>query len=210
MKVVLLSCLALLALAGTGSARPAAAAGANGIFVVRPDPRACPSPMCGGYWVALANHARTTCADGLLRPRCYVAEAIDAGTRQPQMLPSAGLAQATLGSQSFGNLGDLGTLVVADAWAPVSRDPPRGDFFRVRCTVHGRNITCPPGPTRLNSNAGTVRVTAATLPPHLSRSTWLRARRALFSHQGLLTAARISKDANVGRVFEVTQIYLKS
>ena len=33
---------------------------------------------CGGYWVAIANGARTRCADGLRHARCYVARAVDA------------------------------------------------------------------------------------------------------------------------------------
>jgi hypothetical protein len=40
--------------------------------VVEPDLRKCVTPLCGGYWVALANHARTVCHDGALRPRCYM------------------------------------------------------------------------------------------------------------------------------------------
>ena len=46
----------------------AATAGAGRAVRRRPDPRMCPSPRCGGYWVALANRARTRCSDGVLRP----------------------------------------------------------------------------------------------------------------------------------------------
>ena len=49
-------------------------------YVVRARPSPLPvSPLCGGYWVALANAARTRCADGLAGPRCYVPRAAMAG-----------------------------------------------------------------------------------------------------------------------------------
>ena len=52
------------------------------MYVVRHDPRLCPSPMCGGYWVALANGARTRCARRTAATRrCYVARAFDAAAR---------------------------------------------------------------------------------------------------------------------------------
>src|SRR5262245_50979707 len=43
-------------------------------FTIAPDPRLCPSPLCGGYWVSRVNHASTACADGTLAPTCYVSE----------------------------------------------------------------------------------------------------------------------------------------
>ncbi|MEP7224495.1 MAG: DUF6748 domain-containing protein, partial [Actinomycetota bacterium] len=55
--------------AGNAEAKPAQE------YVVYTDPRLCPSPLCGGYWVALANHSRTRCPDRRYRPRCYVASA---------------------------------------------------------------------------------------------------------------------------------------
>ncbi len=61
-----------LSLAATGaSARPN---GAGDIFRVRPDPRLCPSPLCGGFFVGRLNRATTPCADGTARAWCYVAE----------------------------------------------------------------------------------------------------------------------------------------
>ena len=96
----------------------------SGIYVVRPDPRLCPSPLCGGYWVALANHARTRCHDGLLRPRCYVAVAVSTLTREPltTALQAGSLVRAAIGTWTFDGIGELGAVLVADAWTP---DGPR-------------------------------------------------------------------------------------
>ena len=50
-----------------GSRADASRRRARRCYIVRADPRLCPSPLCGGYWVALANGARTRCADGVAR-----------------------------------------------------------------------------------------------------------------------------------------------
>ena len=47
------------------------------MFLVEHDPRLCPSPACGGYWVALANGVRTRCGDGTREKRCYDARAVN-------------------------------------------------------------------------------------------------------------------------------------
>ena len=46
------------------------------MYIVRHDP-ACARPMCGGYWLTIANGVRTRCSDGQRRPRCYVGRAVD-------------------------------------------------------------------------------------------------------------------------------------
>jgi hypothetical protein len=42
-------------------------------FTARPDYRRCVSPLCGGYFVKAVNKKLTVCADGSIRPECYVA-----------------------------------------------------------------------------------------------------------------------------------------
>src|SRR5919197_6304583 len=93
---------------------------ASGIFVVRPDPRECPSPLCGGYWVALANRARTRCSDGLLRPRCYVAYVLDARDTDELGAISGSLAKGVLEFRDSPDFGRLGQLTVSGIWAPVA------------------------------------------------------------------------------------------
>jgi len=41
-------------------------------FEIWSDLRKCASPMCGGWFVARVNHAKTVCADGASRAECYV------------------------------------------------------------------------------------------------------------------------------------------
>jgi len=41
-------------------------------YTIRRDFRKCAIPMCGGYWIALANGLRTRCHDLRLAEECYV------------------------------------------------------------------------------------------------------------------------------------------
>jgi len=166
--------------------------------------------------VSLANHARTHCHDGLLRPRCYVAIAIDASTRKPLAapLPAGGLAQAVLGSQTFERVGNLGALSVAKAWAPVTRAPPTGDFFRLR----GNGIRCVRAPCfsirvgRLNTATHTHLASVLELagPAGIDAKTLRLAQRALATREGLLASGRVVATPDGGRSFDATQLYLRS
>src|ERR687888_2347887 len=111
MKIALtvVGCALVLGLgAARAPASPSPPDAAAAFYVVRPDPRECPSPLCGGYWVSLANHARTRCSDGLLRPRCYVSSAVDADKRQPVSIQAGALAKGVLEVQQSDDWGQLG------------------------------------------------------------------------------------------------------
>src|SRR5438093_4560982 len=65
--------------AGGGSVGSAAAGtpgdpSGSAVYQVRPDPRLCPSPLCGGAFASLVNLAHTPCIDGSEREACYVAD----------------------------------------------------------------------------------------------------------------------------------------
>src|SRR5436190_18824054 len=215
MRIALLTVLVSAVLVGEARApaasRVPAPVLATAIYVVPPDPRLCPSPLCGGYWIGLANHARTRCADGLLRPRCYVAVALDAGSRQPRSVPAESLVKATLGLQSFGDLGELGALFVTDVWAPVARAKVAGTFVRLRDT----GIRCVRAPCnsirlgRLNIGAHTMLVSSLDLGPVRTGPTRKRAEAALATPEGLLAAGRTLSLAGGGRLFRADEVYLK-
>jgi hypothetical protein len=211
-KIALLFALCSLAIGASGAA--AGPTAANAIYVVRPDPRACPSPLCGGYWVALANRARTKCSDGLFRPRCYAALAKDESGQPLRTPPDAyGLVRAGLAPQDFGPLGELGVLYVADVWTHAGDDAARGKFFRLRDT----GIRCVRSPcfsfraTRLNEPVPAVRISSIDLTSALDITAKLRDRAyaALGMRGGLLAAGRIVVTRDGGRLFRATQVYLK-
>lgn len=44
------------------------------VFSVEPDPRMCPGPECGGWWISRVNVSQMRCVDGTTAASCYVAE----------------------------------------------------------------------------------------------------------------------------------------
>ena len=111
-------------------------------YLARGDPRACPSPICGGLFTHLVNRSRTTCGDGFRHPTCYVAS-VDLGnlgvsesTRLRLMgLISAGraLVRGRLVRGGIQGFPELDTLVAREVWkASSSPNPSAGTFRRLR------------------------------------------------------------------------------
>jgi hypothetical protein len=187
-------------------AAPAAAGSLH--YVVHPDPRLCPSPRCGGYWVALVNHARTRCVGGTLRPRCYVARAEDEQRRPLAGIPDGALVRGTLAPWPFDGAA-LGVLVAADVRAPAGR-PADAPFFRVRDT----GTRCVKAPcfflrawrvsTPSSVTVSELVLDAARLTPAQTR----RAQAALGSKTGLFLAGRIMRASDGGRSLQASAVYL--
>jgi hypothetical protein len=172
-------------------------------YVVRVDPRLCPSPLCGGYWVSLANRSRTRCHDGLHRPRCYVASAWPAS----RAIHDGALVQGGISVQSFPGFGGLGLFIATDVRNPLG-PAPSGSFFRLRDI----GVRCVREPCfsirafRLNGRSTTMvsglDLSRIGLPPEHD------ARLALFG-DGLFAAGRIVSTHDGGRVFRAARIYVR-
>ena len=187
---------------------------ARSIYVVRVDPRLCPSPFCGGYWVSRANHSRTRCHDGLLRPRCYVAIAFSEATREPLKtgIPEHGLVRAALGSRPFEGFGELGSITVTELWEPVGRAPPAGDFFRVR-DLGVRCVRAPCFSMRAWRLNRPFRATVTRLDLRPAKPTpgqQAQAETALGAPGGLVVSGRIVAEADGGRLLRASQAYLRA
>ena len=198
------------AVVAAGAAGDAATNVTRSIYVVQQDKRMCPSPLCGGYWVALANHARTRCADGTLRAGCYVAFVRDRSTGETVSLPEGGLAAAALTAQPS-DWNTLGVLLVDETWAPVSQPTQTGRFFRLRDTGT-RCIRRPCFSIRadlLNSTKRLGRVSALRLGPAQTGAARHRAEAALASADGLLVSGSILDSSTGDRVLVATQVYLR-
>ena len=207
LAVALLGWGSLLGLAGPASSDPAAV-GAS-FYVVRADPRLCPSPLCGGYWVALANRARTRCGDGALRPRCYVAKFVDEA-RQPLSaeVPQEALVRAASEAQEFTGFGKLGVLVVAEVWKPVG-GPAKGDFYRLRDTGV-RCIRAPCFSKRAARLNGQARFTFSDLDLRPIGVTNDDLAVALLDPQGLLASGNVLMTGDGGRLFRASRVYLRA
>ncbi len=110
-------------------------------FTVTPDPRLCPSPLCGGYWLTRVNRPFTVCADGRQAPRCYVPE-LDFSlsgfsSAQQNAARSAGghlLLRGFIEPKDFGAFGNLGVFSVREAWIGHRGAVASGTFYRARTT----------------------------------------------------------------------------
>lgn len=178
------------------------------VFVVRHDVRLCPSPRCGGYWVALANGARTRCADGLRYPRCYVARAVDGKGRSLADIPEEALVRGALD----GGPDDLGRLVARAAYAPAGKVTVSGGFYR----IVDNGIRCVRAPcysytaTPVN---GRTRVRASGLDLAASRASGAeveRALRATSTKNGFYARGRFARTADGGTVFRALRLYLRA
>lgn len=206
----LLLVLALGGLVGQAQSRPSTS---TSIYTVRVDPRLCPSPFCGGYWAALANHATTRCADGLLRPRCYVANAVGKNGAPLEMgVPDGALARATIGSAEFGDFGQLGVLRVVAVFTPLGDTAPAGPFVRITDT----GLRCIRAPcfsmraSRLNRSYDVTISGLVLSSARLTRDEETRVVGALATKEGVLARGRVERGLDGGRVFHATRFYLRS
>lgn len=202
--------LLLLALCGTVATTAVARQPPTGtaMYVVRHDPRLCPSPLCGGYWVAIANGARTRCVDGLRHPRCYVAEAARANGDPVGRIAEEALVR---GAMDLGR-DDLGELVVSAVYAPAGRAPVRGGYYRVRDT----GIRCVRAPCfsyRVTQVNGSTRTTVSGVDISAARVTASeldRADAALQTRDGLYARGLFVRGDEGERVFRATRLFLRT
>jgi hypothetical protein len=73
MRIALLGAVAVALAAGAIPASADPPQSVSSYYLVRQDPRLCPSPRCGGLWVRLVNQRLTRCGDGTRRRECYAA-----------------------------------------------------------------------------------------------------------------------------------------
>jgi len=204
----------LVALAGVSVASSVARQPPTGtaMYVSRHDPRLCPSPHCGGYWVAIANGAGTRCADGLRRVRCYVARAVDA-RRRPL---GAGIVDDALVRGAIdawrGSFEGLDQLVVVAVYAPAGAATVSGGYYRVVDTGV-RCVRAPCFSFRATQVNGSTRTTMSSVDLAASRATAgevARAQTALRSKNGLYARGRFARTPDGGTVFRAVRLYLRA
>ncbi len=203
--------VALLGVAGSPAASSPRPVGSS-FYVVRADPRLCPSPICGGYWVSRANYARTRCHDGLLRPRCYVASAVGEDRQQLATgVPDGALARATIEPRTFGGFGKLGVLVVADVFSPAGRAQPSGRFFRLIDTGM-RCIRAPCFSVRASTLNRSSQTTLSGVAIHgvVPDELVVRVEKALRRKNGVLSQGRVAASSDGGRALRPTRFFLGS
>lgn len=194
--------------AGSAPSQPSAG---TALYTVRVDPRLCPSPLCGGYWVTLANGARTRCADGTVRDRCYVARAVDESRHVLETsIPDEALVRGRLDA-AFEGGSTLGVLVVTTVYAPAGMAPVSGGYYRIVDTGV-RCIRAPCFSLRATQVNGSTRTPLSGIDLSAAKATMgevARAESALRSKSGLLARGRFIRSADGGRVFTATRLFLR-
>jgi hypothetical protein len=204
-----------ITIAGTTVSSASARTPAKGtsMFVVQHDPRLCPSPACGGYWVGLANGVRTRCGNGRAAARCYVARTVDRHGRPfTQDVPEGALVR---GAIELGlRLGDrvLDRLRVWAVYSPAGTATAGGGYYRVVDT----GIRCIRAPC-FSYRAGTVNaslpILASEIDLQASGATAAeidRAQAALRTKDGLYARGRFAPSTDGGRAFRALRLYLRA
>lgn len=201
-RLALAAVVGALVLTAAATSAPVPAAP---LFRVRPDLRMCPSPTCGGFWVARANRATTVCAGGAARAWCYVAE-----ITLPKPAASRGelLARGRIVHLGAGETGPADRFVATATWLAATHASATGSVY----LVSDNGIRCVRAPC-FTLRATTVNTPRATTASALDLAgvgaTALdqRAQAALFKG-GLLVAGTIRRDADGGRTIVASQFFL--
>ena len=206
-RVTLIAAI-VLAAAGMGSADARTPPAGTAMLVVQHDARVCPSPRCGGYWVALANGVRTRCVDGQRQLRCYAARATDRGRQDIGRLAEGSLVRGAL---DLGRDG-LGVLRAHAVYEPAGSARAGGGFYRVL----DNGIRCVRAPcfsTTARSVNASTRVTVSSVdlrPARASAAEVRRAEEALATKDGLYARGRFAPTSDGGRVFRALRLYLRA
>ena len=217
--------LAVVALVGAASAAGDPPSKVSSYYLGREDPRACPSPMCGGVWIRLVNRPTTPCAPAP-RSECYVAELDLSGLPVSEEargrlggLVAAGraLARGTIVTGRVEGFPDLATLIVSDVWSASSSPRKPEGAFRILRDNGVRCITYPCfsiHAARLNERASTdvsgVRLSTTGAPAAERRKAMAR-----IATSGLIAAGGIVREtqagpAGTGSTVVATQFYVKA
>jgi hypothetical protein len=205
----------LLAVAGIAVSGAAARTPPTGtaMFLAEHDPRLCPSPLCGGYWVALANGVRTRCGSGQRQTRCYAARTVDRfGRPYANEIPEGSLVRGVIAlGQSFGDR-VLDQLRVYAVYAPAGSAAVSGGYYRVVDTGI-RCIRAPCFSYRAGQVNGSSRVAISEVDLQASGATAgaiERAQAALRTKDGVYARGRFATTPDGGRVFRALRLYLRA
>jgi hypothetical protein len=190
------------------SAHPTSAAA---VYRLRPDPRMCPAPLCGGYFASEVNRVQTTCTDGVARAVCHVLTVDTAAVLPPaqwaqlqrQLPTDQVLVAGTLATAEAGNgLSAEDSLIASAVWRSTSARPTTKPVWLVTDTGV-RCITNPCFSLRATLVNGTL----------TARLSSLRGWRGAIPGRGLLAAGTIIRvphagPAGAGRELVTSRVWL--
>jgi hypothetical protein len=215
--------IAALAAALAGSATAHSPNGTATYVRVRPDPRLCPSPMCGGWWVRRVNRATTVCGNGTVSPECYAAMLDSTGldlTDEQRATVEQALQRGTAllrGRLVRGTLAGpppsvkLDVLSVTEIWLRYGRAQTSGMVFRiadngVRCvrapcfSLHASVLN-----TTQHRDVSSLGLAAAG-----ASAAAVRRARAAVEGAGVIVEGRVVATGDGGRTLHASAFWLRA
>jgi uncharacterized protein DUF6748 len=209
-RVAMVVCVIVVSAVAVSASAAREPPSGTSMYLVRQDPRLCPSPMCGGYWVTIANGVRTRCSDGVRRPRCYVGRAVDTRRRSLGAIPEGALIRGAIDGWERTPVA-LDQLVVSAVYPEAGDAEVSGGYYRVFDT----GIVCVRAPCfsyRAQAVNGSSKVTTSTVDLDASGATRIdveRARLRLRTKDGLYARGRFGPMPDGGRAFRALRLYLR-
>lgn len=120
--------------------------GAYTYFAVTADPRRCPSPLCGGWFLTALNRSKTACHDGRLADRCYTpvldwseadlsdeqkATLLDAANQDAVSGAIYAMARGRFAPTNDTPRPEMGRFVITEGWLADGTAPAEGMFVKV-------------------------------------------------------------------------------
>eukprot|EP01060_Flectonema_neradi_P012211 TRINITY_DN19092_c0_g1_i1.p1 TRINITY_DN19092_c0_g1~~TRINITY_DN19092_c0_g1_i1.p1 ORF type:complete len:222 (+),score=21.74 TRINITY_DN19092_c0_g1_i1:43-666(+) len=99
----------------------------RGYYLISPDYRACISPLCGGWWVSLANREKLRCSDRSEQEQCYAAS-IEPTSPSSDVT----LVRGRLQPRDYGDFGVLGQLYQRQLFASSPSSSIDGGYYAVK------------------------------------------------------------------------------
>jgi hypothetical protein len=181
-------------------------------YTIRRDLRRCASPMCGGFFIKLANHSKTRCANGRYMNECYVASI--EWNALPETDKDGALIRGKLNTRGDRN-GKFGVLHAQEVWLPAGDTKPSGTFFSVR----DRGIRCIAAPcethherklnSTVNRNIVGVDLTGAGAPENVVGE----ALAAMTTPEAVIVAGvhtQVTGPAGRSQMLKASQFYMRA
>ena len=111
-------------------------------IVTQLDPRLCPSPLCGGYFVKEVNKPKSQCADGTWQQQCHAGQLDASGLGWSNDLLASfsqqfgqrhALVRGRLQQRAFGSF-KVDVLVVDEGWQGQALSKPVGTFYGLKAS----------------------------------------------------------------------------
>jgi hypothetical protein len=226
MRLPLLLALVLTSTLATTLAGTATAHSPNGTATyvrVRPDPRMCPSPMCGGWWARRVNRDTIVCGNGMVSPECYAADldvsALKLSEEQRASLDQALAAGTPLlrGRLVRGSVvgpppsNRLDVISVTEVWLRSGRARTAGVVYR----VEDNGVRCVRAPC-FSLHASVLNATqhrdlsSLALPASGASAGAIRRALAALDDSGVIVEGRVVATGDGGRTLRASAFWLQA